>query len=522
MRFYRSILLSIISATLLILSYPLANMWPLTWIALVPLFCAFRGKKFINVFLLGFLTGLVFFYGAIYWLNCIAVMATIALVLYLALYFAAFAVFAAAILKKNLPIFFKCIFISSWWVCLEFIRSNFLTGFGWSLLGYSQAGFLPSIQIADITGVWGVSFIVIFFNVVVYEFFFSPSLRAPRSGAKQSPRLLENRLLNFLFCSFLIIFVFFYGFYKLNLKLVTYDLQPLKISLIQGNIPQPLKWDESYKNEIIKKYFDLTMAAAQDKPDIIIWPETAYPADLALEPVLAKELFNLAKTVNADLLIGANRYESRNIYNSAILIGPDGVIKAHYDKLHLVPFGEFVPKMPKIIFKLLPEKINMVGDFSPGEIYTIFESTRAQEHKPQIKFSVLICFEDVFPDMARRFVRNGARLLVNITNDGWYGLSSAPFQHAQASVFRAVENRVPVVRSTNTGYSVFIDERGRIRDEIAPFTAGYKTRDIFVGGEHCSPLYTFYNTYSYAFVIISFLLSLLGFGIILVHATHKN
>ena len=178
MKSYNPIFLSIISATLLMLSFPLPGLCFLAWVALVPLFMAIDPRReqaclFPTVFLLGFLAGLVFFYGAISWLNSIAIMATITLVLYLALYFALFAMFAAKILKINLPVFFKYVLISSVWVMLEFIRSNFLTGFGWALLGYSQSSFLPVIQIADIASAYGVSFIVVFTNVVIYEFFFA-------------------------------------------------------------------------------------------------------------------------------------------------------------------------------------------------------------------------------------------------------------------------------------------------------------------------------------------------------------
>jgi apolipoprotein N-acyltransferase len=292
-------------------------------------------------------------------------------VFYLSFYFAVFAVFAKSILGKNIPVFIKAAITASWWVVLEFIRSNILTGFGWALLGHSQTGFLPAIQIADIAGAWGVSFIIVFANVSIYEFFFVNA--AGHQPLETVKRLAYNRLLNFLLCVILIATVFIYGFYKSVAQQEVRDTATVKISLIQGNIPQSLKWDESYRNDIIKKYFDLTIKSALDKPDIIIWPETAYPVDLVLEPALAKNLFILAKTVNADLLVGVNRYESRNIYNSAVLIGPDGAVKSHYDKLHLVPFGEFVPKMPKIIFKILPEKINMVGDFSPGESSNVFK-----------------------------------------------------------------------------------------------------------------------------------------------------
>lgn len=173
MKPYRCIFLVILSAALLILSFPTANLWGLAWIALVPFFAALKDKNFANVFLLGFLAGLVFFYGTIHWLNSVTAGGTTALVLYLALYFALFAVFVRLAARGSLPVACKAAFIASAWTLFEFIRANFLTGFGWVLLGYSQSSFLPAIQIADITGAYGVSFIVVFVNVVIYEFFFA-------------------------------------------------------------------------------------------------------------------------------------------------------------------------------------------------------------------------------------------------------------------------------------------------------------------------------------------------------------
>jgi apolipoprotein N-acyltransferase len=572
MRSYRSIFLCVISAALLVHSFPEPNFWVLAWFALIPLFLAIRDKTFINAFLLGFFAGLIFFYGAIYWLNSIAPIATIALVFYLSLYFALFGLFAKFVFQAALPVFCKALLVASGWVALEFIRSNFLTGFGWALLGYSQSSFLPAIQIADITGAYGVSFLVVFVNAAIYEFLFESSPRVPLTPGPlptwerervrglyfTTTRLMQNRLINFI-CSFLLVTgIFIYGFYKLNKEIASSPFAslraprndgcvPIKISLIQGNIPQPLKWDASYKEDIIKKYFRLTLAAGKDDPDLIIWPESSFPADFQAEPELAGQLFELARQTNVYLLVGANRfvwsrpgYEYEKVYNSAFLITPDGAIKQYYDKLHLVPFGEYMPRVPNPLLKILPEKINMVGDFSAGEKYTVFglrlpltQSSFASlrtSFSPQgrgIKgegvrndtaatFSVLICFEDVFPELSREFVRKGANFLVNITNDGWYGISSAPFQHAQASVFRAVENRVFVVRAANTGLSVFIDRNGRVFDGVSSesgqkiFIEGYKTGVI--SQSLSSSATTFYNRYGDVFAIACLVVFAISIG----------
>jgi apolipoprotein N-acyltransferase len=513
---YRYIFLSVISATLLALSYPSANCWFLAWFALVPFFSAVKDKTPAGAGLLGFLTGLVFFYCTIYWLNCISPLATIALVFYLALYFALFAFFARFVFQSGLPIFAKALLLSSEWAALEYVRANLLTGFGWALLGYSQSNFLPAIQIADITGVYGVSFMVVFVNVVIYEYLVGTGSSGDGCRVGTCPvrededvredeepvptdtvlrTVLRNRLINFLACVFLITGVFVYGFYKLQTNYGTVsnkttffrgncpdrDRTAVRISLVQGNIPQSLKWDASYADNIINAYFSLTRQAALDKPDLIVWPESSYPADLDSGPGLATGSY---------LLIGANRFENNLIYNSAFLMDAYGKPLAHYDKLHLVPFGEYMPPVPHFLLKILPEKINMVGDFAAGKDYVVFGFP--------VRFSVLICFEDIFPGLARRFVKNGATLLVNITNDGWYGISSAPFQHSQASVLRAVENRVPVVRAANTGFSAFISEKGRVLDSLEPFKDSYKTCRMLIDKE---PPKTFYNCYGDVFVV---------------------
>ncbi len=525
MRSYRSVFLSILSSSLLILSFPTFNMWGFAWIALVPFILSVRHKSIIDTFLLSFLWGILFFYGVIYWLNSIAVMATIGLVFYLALYFVIFAFILRGIIKKDIPIFAKAVSIASAWAILEFVRSNLLTGFGWALLGYSQSSFLPVIQIADITGAYGVSFLIVFVNVVVYEFFFAETTPQNVGAIHELPlqtitRLAKNKLINLFLSIFLITNVFIYGFYKLNSYSHGSGNISVKISVVQGNIPQILKWDKSYRQEIIKKYFYLTSETKRlNQPDLIIWPETSFPADLETEHDFSEPLFELAKNLDSRLLIGANRfvwknkYEYEKIYNSAFLIGPKGRVDNYYDKIHLVPFGEYMPvdKLPGFFFKFLPEKINMVGDFQAGETYTVFKIPLAVNK--ELAFSVLICFEDVFGAMARNFVKNGSRLLINITNDGWYGISSAPFQHAQASVFRAVENRVPVVRSANTGLSVFIDKKGKIFDGVKNennqeiFIAGYKAASVSI---EPSLKPTFYNRYGDIFIIICFLFLLSG------------
>jgi apolipoprotein N-acyltransferase len=266
-----------------------------------------------------------------------------------------------------------------------------------------------------------------------------------------------------------------YGCYKLYLCPVAGSLQPLKISLIQGNIPQYQKWDENFRASILERYETLTKEAAKDKPDLIIWPETSVPGIIGEEPDLLIRVLDLAKTVNTPILVGAVTSKELGVYyNSALLISADGAVTQQYDKLHLVPFGEYVPL--EKYFPFLRSMIGVpIGDFTAGGESTVFKSPE--------RFAALICFEDIIPGLSRRFVKGGAQFLVNITNDAWFMESSAPYQHAAASVFRAIENRVPVVRAANTGLSCFIDRSGRIYDKVSDgkkdiFVVGYKTGEI--------------------------------------------
>jgi apolipoprotein N-acyltransferase len=379
------------------------------------------------------------------------------------------------------------LFIPSLWVILEYIRSHLFTGFPWALLGYSQYLNLPIIQIADITGVWGVSFLVMMVNVLIY------SVMCRAYCVLRQKQIIFIR--SYFLPIFLILVSLIYGFYQL-LNTQYSILNTLKISVIQGNIPQELKWDPEARDFIVDKYLSLTMQTAKDKPDLIIWPEAALPCVLEEAPVFYEKVKEFAKRIKTPLVLGAVTAKDENYYNSALFISSEGKLLNRYDKLHLVPFGEYIP-----LKQILPflETIVPIGDITRGKEYTILElasepvsqlasynrQTGKQANR-QTKFSVLICFEDLFPELSRQFVKKGANFLVNITNDAWYKRSSAPFQHLQASVFRAVENRVYLARAANTGVSGFILPTGKIislvQDESSRkiFVDGFATQDIFM------------------------------------------
>lgn len=503
---YKYIFLSVLSGIILVFPFANGKLWIAAWFGFVPLFFALKGQTKGRAFLLAYLTGIIFWFGTIYWLIHVTLAGLIILVLYLALYFGIFGLIIRA--SEPEARIYEPIFVASLWVILEFTRSYLLTGFPWALLGYSQYLNLPVIQMADITGAWGVSFLVMMMNKAIYGVivhqFTKPQIRQVRSSKM---------------AFFILFIVLGYGYYKLNLKPEIENAKRMKVSVIQGNIPQELKWDSAARSYILDKFSQLTKDAAKDEPDLIIWPEAASPEILGEENYIYPGIFALSKEINTSLLLGALVRDGDKYFNSALFL-KDGKIAARYNKLHLVPFGEYIP-----LKKFLPflKTIVPIADITAGKDYTIFQASSPRFPDPKIanSFAVLICFEDVFPELSRNFIKKGADFLVNITNDAWYKLTSAPYQHLQASVFRALENRAYLVRCANTGVSAFIAPTG----QVFSLAKGAQGRDIFITGFMTAELNIpdrkacFYNRFgnvSIAFVVFFFL-----YGIILKYRKPK-
>ena len=476
------ILLSVISAILLILAYPNFNLGFLAWVALIPLFFALENQKSKQGFITGYLFGIIFFSGLLYWLLKVTVPGTVILILLLSFAPAMFCLLLSHLASRishpaiHIPQFL--VFVPSAWVLTEYLRAHLFTGFPWALLAYSQSSNLPVIQIADITGAYGVSFLIVLVNFGVY------------SALKKTPK----RFYSLFFIFILFITVWAYGQNRINRIYPTRWAWPsngargLLVSVIQGNIPQRLKWNPLYKEFIIDKYCALTEESLKENPHLVIWPETAVPGYLEEGSYLRRRVLDIAKSGNTHLLVGAIREENSEVFNSATLISDKGGALRHYDKIHLVPFGEFVP-FEKLLFPMRAFIDKPIGDFDRGSEFTVFKAVfsniipdpaKIQKTTRFYDFSVLICFEDIFPGLSRNFVKKGARFLVNITNDAWFGKTAAPYQHAQASIFRAVENRRPVIRAANTGLSCIIDHKGKVlksvragKDQI--FVEGYAT-----------------------------------------------
>jgi apolipoprotein N-acyltransferase len=460
--------IALASGVLLAQAFPIPDLWWLAWFALVPLLLVMPQHPFRS----GFVAGCGFFAVILYWLNIVmttygrmhpllSVAVYLLLCAYLALFFAA-ATWAACRLKEvrgypyllTLPVF---------WVALEFLREFLLTGFPWAALGYSQHANSALLQSAELFGVYGLSYLLMLSNTVLAELWF-------RHRQAQRPPL-QAVVLTVLLASG----CGGYGLWRLTDDL---DGRPerLKVTVVQGNIPQNVKWLPEFQLETLDIYRDLTLAAAQDDaPQLIIWPEAATPFYYQDGHALADRVTALPRKAGAALLFGSPAYRQepggRRYLNSAFLLGPDGREKGRSDKIHLVPFGEYVPF--KRFLPFIDKLVVGIGDFSPGTINPLPLNGQ--------RLGVLVCYEAIFPELARDWVRQGSGLLVNITNDAWFGHSSAPWQHLAMVRFRAVENRIWIARAANTGISAFVAPSGRVLEATPLFEKAYATLEVGLG-----------------------------------------
>jgi len=500
----KDVLWSFFSGFLLILSFPNFNLEFLAWFALVPLFYSIEGKGLYHSFKLGFFTGFVSFLGILYWI-IVAVhtygnvpfilsgLILLLLVIYLSLFTGAFT-FLTRLIQTRSGIQ-TILFTPILWVALEYLRSFLLTGFPWAYLGHTQYLNLPFIQMADITGVYGLSFVILSVNASLYWVL--------HQWPKRTFPFKEVAITVLILLSFLI-----YGYVKIkHVDRETIKSPPLKVALVQGNIDQSIKWDESFQLETLKIYRRLSMKVAEDKPDLIIWPETATPFFFQEAKEYQPIVLEIPEKTNAFLLFGTPFYKIEkgkvNYYNSAFLVSPSKELIGKYDKIHLVPFGEYIP-LRKLLFFIESSIGGGIGNFKPGKgiVHLLL---------PQGKFGVLICFEIIFPDLCRRFVRDGADFLVTITNDAWFGRTSAPYQHLSIATFRAIENRVFIARAANTGVSAFIDPKGKIVKKGDIFT-----EEAMNGIIRIMKGKTFYTLYGdvFAWICSGFSMILLGYALL--------
>ena len=482
---------------LLFLSFPGAvGLWPAAWVALVPLLLAVRNVRPAVAARLGLLAGMVHYTSLLYWVIIvlgkygnlplwISIPALLLLSLYMSSYLALFCAIISRIWKqREMLVVWAAPLL---WVGLDFIRSFLFSGFPWQDLGYSQYKALYLIQTADLTGHFGITFHIVLVNSVTALLLVL--WLASRSAGQVAQPVLTLRLRRaWIYAIFpalcLILVVLGYNALRYRqLSGVIADSPKMKVAVVQGSIEQDQKWSPTMRLATIDIYTRLSEQALASKdgpPVLLIWPETALPFLISDTPYFRLLKSTLITKQKIWLLSGAPFYkavkdkkpqqtQTVESYNSAYLFTPEGKIGGRYDKQHLVPFGEYVPLSD--YFSLPGPLVENIGNFSSGEAGRPLPCQGAA-------IGVLICFESIFPKLARDWTASGANLLVNITNDAWFGRSSAPWQQLSMSVFRAVENRRSLARSANTGISAIIDPLGRISGTSPLFQPFYLVADV--------------------------------------------
>lgn len=458
----RQPVLLLLSAVLVVASFPPFDLGPVGLVALAPLLLALRGAR--RPFLAGFGAGWVAFTGIVWWVYYamahfggippfVAVPLTLLLTAIMAAFWGLFA-WAHARLRREFPRLPDVVAVPVLWTASEYLRGAIPDGeFPWALLGQSLHRHLPLIQVADLGGVWAVSFLAALTGAGVAGFVRDPRGRGWDAGWKP----LSAALAALALCGS-------YGLIRLGQPAEGPDL---RVAVVQGSVPQDVKWDRRFREETFRTHEELTRAAAGTGADLVVWSESATAFVYQREPEYQQRLAALVQESGAPLLFGSPAYETeageRSLRNRAYLLGPDGQVAGWQDKQQLVPFGEFVP-WKRVLFFAKP-LVQAVGNFEPGERPEVLSV-------PGGRFGTLVCYEVIFPDLVRKFAGAGAEFLVNITNDAWYERSAASSQQFATLVFRAVENRRPIARSANTGISGFVDVHGRIISASELFVRG--------------------------------------------------
>lgn len=455
--FLSPFLLAALSGVLLSLIHPPFGVWPLAGLALVPLFLSLAFAPTLKSALIrAYLCGLVFFAMSFHWFIHVTVVGTVFLLAFLALYFSLFGAMFRASLR--LPTAGRIFAAAVFWVFTEWLRGFGPFAFGWGLLGHSLYAQPLLIQSADLWGVGGLSFGIAAFNALVYE-----GLRHRRGKG-----------MGWLICVgvtfFAVLGTLFYSQRRLA-EFTGRDGGSVRVGVVQANIEQDRKWDPAEVPHIFAKYLAMTENLIRDKPDVIIWPESALPVQIGDDVYYIARLREFVREAGIPLLFGSVVHEEEDVYyNAALLLDGQGRDVERYEKIHLVPFGEYLP-----VRGIMGRAARWVPleDFTAGREMTVFEIPGTEA-----RFSVLVCFEDTVPYLSQRFTRQGADFLVNVTNDGWFSRSAAPVLHLQASVFRSVEQRRALVRAANTGVSAVITPAGRISTIIS----GHDGKKMMVEG----------------------------------------
>ncbi|HUU38141.1 MAG TPA: apolipoprotein N-acyltransferase [Candidatus Desulfaltia sp.] len=463
-----SFLLATLSGLLTALCFPKFDLFFLAWVCLIPLLFALLKKRPWPAFRIGFIGGFVYYGVLLYWIPYVpahygglspllSILIYLVLVVFMALSWGAFAaVFSGIGLTFPRGALIAAPLI---WISWEYVFTYLFTGFPWGLLGYSQVHNLPFLQTASVTGVYGLSFVLVFL-----QGFFVLSISARRKAP-------------FFLALAVVLAVHAAGFLSLQKSFPAGE--PFQVAVLQGNVSSDIYWDRISGEEIetlFSRHLELSRRASATGAGLIIWPEFSVPLCFSCEEPLyiyfKETLFRFVQTTGRTLLLGTNETtveKGEHLYlNTALCLHPD-LSMTQYHKMHLVPFGEYTPY--KKLFFFVEKVTHAIGDVTPGK-------SQVLHSYEGIKFGSPICYEIIFPGLVRKFVKKGAHFLVTITNDGWYGESASPQQHFRIAVFRAVENRRFLLRAATTGISGIVDPYGRIQARSRLMTETYLTGRI--------------------------------------------
>ncbi|HJY53279.1 MAG TPA: apolipoprotein N-acyltransferase [Candidatus Udaeobacter sp.] len=538
-------LAAICSGLLYAACFPPFNLTWFCWIALTPLIAAiwFSGAnsrhRWLRNLLLGYVAGVTFFWIAFSWLTTVTVLGWFVLEFYMAIYFALWAWFCGLLRPRpgktrtggskwdqmlaqarsaaapaqspwtkstnNLRLAF---ILAAAWTTLEWLRGWVFSGFGWNGLGVALHSNWPLIQVAELTGVAGLSFMVAFANVIVLT-------TAYRLVVEARTRMMRPHF-DFTVTMAAIVGVLIFG---LRATQVSAPAKPLRVAAVQSNIPQNQKFDPQFTSGIFDQFRRLSEIAVRSNPppDLLVWPESSMPGPVLADQETYKFVMDLAASSDTDLLLGTIEVDKRDVYNAALLVSDGGEHVQIYRKIHLVPFGEFVPGRHTV--PLLAQIVGdqVPGDFKAGKEHTVFTLTNSDVH-----VAPLICFEDTIGELVRQFVLANetspeANLLVDVTNDGWFQHSAGSHQHLANAIFRCVETRRPMIRAANTGVTCFINQFGRVTQELrddkgSTFTEGILAGEIKVPTEQ---ELTFYAQHGELFAKACALITLLSMFVLL-------
>ena len=506
-------LAALLSGLLLTLCFPPFNQGWLCWIALMPLISAVwfgDARSVRRAALLGYVSGLTFFWGVFSWLITVTAVGWFALAFYLAIFPAAWAAILGLAGRSagdftrsgaNLRLAFLG---AAAWTAIEWLRGLGTISFGWNGLGVGLHSNLALIQIVEWTGVGGLSFLAALTNLI--------GVITVRRFLQEARQRRIRPHWDFSVNMALIAAVFAIGVRAVFVPAVGNTI-PLRIAAVQANIPQTQKFDRAYAQLIRDRYTTLTEIALSTRPQLLLWPEAATPGSMFESEEMLQFVSSFARRGASNFLLGTLDFdEAKHDYNIAALFTRNGKELQTYRKIHLVPFGEYIPfrhtfpPFEWIIGDLIP------GDFTPGTEYTLLKL-----EDPEIRAAALICFEDTLGDLTRHFVAHGAQLLINVTNDGWFLRSQGSEQHLANAVFRAVENRRPLVRAANTGVTAFIDVQGRVANAFRPdgnsFTEGVLSDTIQIPPATAPT--TYYTRHGERFSKACAVLSLAAIGLLI-------